>query len=261
MSEPCAETQGNAFLMTESPQYINLICLPYAGGAFSFFKPWEERLGASIRLLPVELSGHGVRFDEPLYDSVDEAVTDLFSILEADIRSGVPYAMFGHSLGTLLAYELVKFLEQKALPPPLHVFFSGRATPDTEDNSLELSKKNDGFFIQEIKNYDDLPRELLQYPQLLKYYLPVIRSDLKLVGTYRAVQPIAKAIPCNISVLFGHKDSNYQKEDVEKWKNVTEKGCSFHYFDGGHFFIGTHTTEVVKIINATLHKARLNESE
>ncbi len=240
--------------MSHVNPYINLICLPYAGGALSFFKSWKEILDTGIKILPIELSGRGTRYDEPCPNSIDEVIDDIFPMVKEEIESGIPYAIFGHSLGTLVAFELVKRIQVEEIPNPLHIFFSGRATPDIKDNSLELAVKPDEYFLEELKKYPGIPVEIIKYPELLKYFLPVMRVDLQLVGEYTPKRSIRNEVPCDISVLFGEKDHNYKLEDVKRWSTVTSADSTFYYFNGGHFFIGEYTDEVVEIINKTLKK-------
>ncbi len=247
--------------MIQVNQYINLICLPYAGGALSFFKSWEEFLDASIKILPIELQGRGTRYDEPFPNSIDEVVNDIFPLIKEEIETGIPYAIFGHSLGTLVAFELAKRIQDEELTNPLHVFFSGRATPDTKDNSLELAEKPDDYFIEELKNYPGIPVEIIKYPELLKYFLPVMRADLQLVGNYTPRRSIQNEISCDISVLFGENDHNYKLEDVKRWSIVTNADSDFYYFKGGHFFVGEFAKEVVEVINKTLKKYSVDERE
>lgn len=103
-------------------QDIKLYCLSCAGGTAAPYRDWK---GRGVEVCPLELSGRGTRFNEPLYWSMDEVVDDLLPRI--DTRH--PYALFGHSLGSILCYELLVRLQKEQLPPADHAFFSAANPP------------------------------------------------------------------------------------------------------------------------------------
>lgn len=101
---------------------IKLFCFPYAGGSAQIFHSWSNYLSSQIEIIPVELSSRGRRFNEPLYKNFDELLNDVFNQIHNDIIQ-TPYAFFGHSLGALIAFELVHKIIADNLPSPKQVFF------------------------------------------------------------------------------------------------------------------------------------------
>jgi medium-chain acyl-[acyl-carrier-protein] hydrolase len=88
--------------------FMNLFCIPYAGGSANLiFKSWQAELPATIRVIPMELPGHGSRMKEPRLGCVSDVVADLLPQIRAAAADS-PYAIYGHSMGTLIAYELIK---------------------------------------------------------------------------------------------------------------------------------------------------------
>ena len=61
----------------------------------------------------VELAGRGRRMNEPLIDNMEEMVEDIYYSIKDYITE--PYAIFGHSMGGLLTYELCHKLQKKAI--------------------------------------------------------------------------------------------------------------------------------------------------
>ena len=84
----------------------------------------------------VELAGRGKRIYDPLYQSIEEAVNDVYSKISHELTKG-PYAIFGHSMGGIIAYELAYKIRDNHLPEPLHIFFSGRGAPHIPDEDEE----------------------------------------------------------------------------------------------------------------------------
>lgn len=118
---------------------IHLYALPYAGGHSLVYRPLQQALAHSpITLQTLELPGRGKRAKEPLLHDIDRLVEDLFSQLRPQLTPGQPYALFGHSMGSLLAVLLARHLAQTpATPQPCHLFCSGRGAPQFGANSYE----------------------------------------------------------------------------------------------------------------------------
>src|SRR6185369_7818116 len=107
---------------------IKLFCLPYAGGSSMVFHKWKKYLNSEIELRAIELAGRGRRIHESMYQDRAEAVEDVFQLIKDEIRQS-PYALLGHSMGSLIAYEVAQKIRANKLPEPLHVFFSGSSAP------------------------------------------------------------------------------------------------------------------------------------
>src|SRR5689334_10414639 len=108
---------------------MKLFCLPYAGGSALVYKDWKQFFPASIELVPIEYSGHGKRSNQPLYKDVNAAIDDIYGIISKSIIDGLPYAIYGHSMGAMLAYEVAQRLRDNKMPLPVHIIFSGRGVP------------------------------------------------------------------------------------------------------------------------------------
>src|ERR1700738_4611092 len=105
-----------------------LFCLPYAGGSEVIYYKWKKYLHPSIQLIPIQLKGRGKRFSEIFYENIEEAVDDIFENVKDKIVDD-DYAIYGHSMGSLLAYELYYKISKLNLKKPKHIFFSGYKAP------------------------------------------------------------------------------------------------------------------------------------
>ncbi|MGG0811203.1 thioesterase domain-containing protein [Paenibacillus alvei] len=104
-----------------------LFCIPHAGGSASIYLKWRKMLPSTIQLIPLELSGRGARWNEPLYHHLEEAVEDLYTQVTRHI--GSDYILFGHSMGSLLAFELYYKLIGQDWPEPVQFIASGGKRP------------------------------------------------------------------------------------------------------------------------------------
>ena len=227
-----------------------LFCIPYAGGSSITYLNWRKWLSPQIELHPIELAGRRNRLNEPYYTDVAAAVEDIFLQIEEELDCNRT-AFFGHSMGTILLYELLRKLQSKRMKEPVHLFFSGRFPPFVEMKSTAYHLMNNKEFISIVSSTGGTIKELFQNPELLELFLPVLRNDYKLVETYSHNHDILQ-LSCPISVLHGKKDHLINKADMKMWQKCTTASCSFQAFDGNHFFINSHREEIIKYINMVL---------
>lgn len=229
---------------------IKLFCFPYAGGSAQVFKPWRRYLHEQIELIPVELAGRGIRMGETLYRDTDDAVTDIIRTIQPMIAQG-PYALFGHSMGCKIVYELLHRINAKGLPAPQQAFFSGRSAPHlTETATQQLHLLDDNDFLQTIRDFGGTPPEFFDHPDLLHLFLPVLRNDFRLSETGNTTEDILPFAQ-DIAVLAGRGDP-HMYGDIEEWKKYTHAQCHIYEFDGGHFFLQHKIPEITALINMSL---------
>lgn len=234
---------------------IKLICLPYAGGSMQVYKKWTKYLDDAIELIPLELAGRGRRLLEPPYESMNEAVDDVYMEVRPMIENS-NYAIFGHSMGSVIAYELVHKLRDEGLHNPEHVFFSGRNSPHVRKNEPHIHNAPLEVFIDKLLKMGGTPKKLLENVDFINAFIPMLRADFKIIETY-SLQNNSK-IECDISALSGRMDQNTEDKDMKKWENCTSGKCNLYKFDGGHFFINDKTEDVVRVINNVLTSYALN---
>ncbi|RJE91397.1 thioesterase [Paenibacillus sp. 1011MAR3C5] len=231
---------------------VTLICVPYAGGSAQVYKRWTGKLHPSLRLVPAELAGRGSRMGQPFYRNAAEAVEDLLPLVREAALDAAPYAIFGHSMGSLLVYELLHALVEENMPLPVAAFLSGRGAPHCEhEQKLSLHELPDEEFLEEVKGLGGMPAELFQHRELLDLFLPILRADFKLVGEYEPQK--RKPLPLKLTILSGKEDSTV-KGSLNDWELYAAGGCDLAFFEGGHFFVHEQEKEVLTLLNNTLTK-------
>ncbi len=190
------------------------------------------------------------RYNETLYDNVIDAVDDIFNLIKTELTDQ-PYALFGHSMGALLSYELVRKIKLLKMPEPKHVFISGRGAPHVKD---EKGKKyhlmNDEEFKNEVIELGGTPAEFFEHKELTDYILPMLKNDFQLADVSfceREIEPF----DFDISVFLG-KDEALNSEQIDGWKQHTNGLCTIYHFNGDHFFLHDKAEPIVKLINKTL---------
>lgn len=229
---------------------LKLFCLPYAGGSANIYLKWKKILANHIELCPLELAGRGKRYEEPFYENIDAAVEDIYDSLKNQVTE-TEFALYGHSMGSILAFELShKFYERLGVLPK-HVFFSGHSAPNIPRKDKKIYLLPDEEFKNELLNLGGTPKELFKEEELLELFLPLLRADFNIIENYIYKDKKVK-LNCNITVLNGKKDDLTLNDTIE-WRNHTNKDCKILMFDGGHFFINDNTEDIVRIINDTLN--------
>ena len=231
---------------------VKLLCFPYAGGSAVVYNQWEKLLDPSLELVPVELAGRGTRISEPVYESFDEMIDDIFQTIKPQLQTG-SYALFGHSLGVVICYQLIERIRQEKLPRPKHVFFSGRGAPHIPEKNKKIYHLMDAAeFEKEIVSLGGTPKEFFEYPGLAELLLPVLRNDFKMSHDFQANSEVCR-YDGDITVFLGKEDEVTAKQN-DGWKDYTSELCQIVYFNGGHFFIHDEMEKMAFFINLVLLK-------
>ena len=230
---------------------IRLFCLPHAGAGTSAYNLWKRFLPATIEVCPIQIPGRESRISEP---SVTDCTTLIESITLAT-HLDKPYAIFGHSMGALLALDLAQSLRANGLRTPSHLFVSGRNATHVPMKHGSIHKMGDEEFLAALAiRYGGLPQEILDTPELLELYLPILRADLTLLEThqYQRLGPL----DCPISAFSGKDDANVSREGLEAWGDHTSAAFEAHWFDGGHFYLsGPSRAPLLDLISHRLTSA------
>lgn len=231
---------------------IKLFCLPYAGGTASIYNKWKNKIGNNIEIIPVELPGRGKLFDEKLKTHMNQMVDFTFHSIvnELDCES---YAFFGYSMGSMIAYELIRKIERMGYCPPIHAFFSAKQAPHIERNDKKLHVLEENEFLEEIMKLGGTPKEVIENRELLDIFVNILKADYQVVETYKHYLMESK-INCDITVLYGNRDK-YLFEEIKEWEKLTNMSSDFFEFDGGHFFINDKLDRIIDIVNMALKNA------
>ncbi|MFE2050906.1 thioesterase II family protein [Streptomyces sp. NPDC059459] len=217
-----------------------LFVFPHAGAGASTYR-LAAHLPPSIEVCTLQLPGRESRFAEPALTSLDEAVTTLAPIV-AD-HTDLPYAFFGHSMGSLIAFETARRLRALGGRLPGHLFLSGMRAPGLPDRDPRHALPDDELLATaEFAGLDAELRELL---------LPVLRADLTLCETYafRAETPL----PCALTVLAGSDDDSVTEAELAGWREHTSADFDVHLFPGApHLYVRSAEPQLAEIIARAL---------
>ncbi|WP_437483062.1 ACP S-malonyltransferase [Sorangium sp. So ce1014] len=228
---------------------LRLFCFPYAGKGASVYLRWAGELPDSVDVLAVQLPGREGRVKEKpaerLMPLVDELVGAIAPLLDR------PFALFGHSMGTLLAFEVARKLRARHGKEPVHLFVSGRGAPHVPRRTPDLHRLSDAQLVTALQGtYGGIPDVVREDVGLLQLFLPALRADLAMLETY-VFQPGAK-LRCPISALGGDRDPHANVQDLRAWGEQTEASFRLRMLEGDHFFVNSARAEVLQSIVADL---------
>lgn len=211
----------------------NVFCFPFAGGGASFYRPWTRLASSRFTIVPVQPPGREERLFDPSYEQMEPFVEAAAEALLPLLRT--PYALFGHSMGGMIAYELLQELGRRGAPPPVHLFVSGAPAPHLARRIPAIFHLPEPELIDELRRrYRDLPAEVLQSRELLDLLLPRLRADLSVTGTY--VYRERPPLSCPITAFGGSADPTVTPDMIEAWCEHTVSTFRTEIFPGGHFF-------------------------
>jgi surfactin synthase thioesterase subunit len=224
-----------------------LVCLPHAGGSASFYFPVARALAPAVDVLAVQYPGRQDRRHEPHIGSLPELADRIVDALrQLDDR---PVALFGHSMGAVLAYEVGLRLADAGRAALCRVFVSGRRAPSRyRDDRLHL--QSDLQILAEIRRLDGTEAAALDDPDIRGMLLPAIRSDYRAVETYR--HDPGRVLGCPVTVLTGDRDPLVTLDEARAWKLHTTGPTDVVVLPGGHFYLVKQNARVLDIIVSRL---------
>jgi len=226
------------------PPVIDLLCLPCAGASATMYLRWRRLLPEWIRVVPVELPGRGARLAEP-------ACTD-FATLVAQLQAehvppSGPYALFGHSMGALLAYGLARRLPV----PPEVLMVSASPAPGRRDASRFAAADDDTALMADLRRQGGTPEAVFDSPELLRLTLDTMAADYRVCASFDDPPVASLTVPVHV---LGGRDDDIAADRLDDWRHVTRAGFSREVFAGGHFFIRTDEAAVLTaIVQRLLH--------
>ncbi|MDI5968597.1 alpha/beta fold hydrolase [Streptomyces sp. SL13] len=230
----------------EQPAF-RVVCFPHAGGSASYY-PWlRPAVPSGAELLCVQYPGRLERRREaPIvrFEEMTEAVLDVLSALPPR-----PLVLFGHSMGSLIAFETARGLERRG-SEVLGLIVSGRRAPSVRPP--DRAGRDVGFAetIAETRALGGIDPALLRDPEVLELILPVLRADYRLSETYRP-EP-GGTVSCPMTVLTGDADPRVDRAEAEVWSVHTTGDFVLHEVAGGHFFFNEDRSTVLEHVRNAL---------
>jgi medium-chain acyl-[acyl-carrier-protein] hydrolase len=232
---------------------VRLICFPFSGGGASLYARWPADLPADIDVCAVQLPGREQRIAETPYVSLALLIQDLMQALRPYLDA--PVALFGHSLGGLIAFELTRMLRRTGGQLPVCVFLAGSHPPHLPRRQPNIHSLPDAEFIAGLREYGGTPEEALQNAALMELLLPTLRADFSLTETHTYVSETPLDVP--LSAFCGLDDPIVEPNEIAGWRDLTQNTFTLRMVPGHHFFVQSARGLVLSAIVEDLEASTL----
>ncbi len=212
---------------------LRMFCFPYAGGGPRSYREWAHRLGPNVEICAILLPGRGRRLSQAALRRADEAAEILVEVMKPHLD--LPFVLFGHSMGAILAYEVARGLLSEAEVEPRGLFVSGCRAPHLPLRRRIMHSLPRDELIAEIKAFNGTPAEVFEHADLLDLVLPTLRSDFELVETYAPRK--GPVLSCPVLAMSGSEDDEVLPDELAGWRSVTTGPFKTMLFEGHHFYI------------------------
>ncbi|WP_416904043.1 thioesterase II family protein [Micromonospora echinospora] len=224
-----------------------LVCLPHAGGSASFYFPVSRALSPAVEVLSVQYPGRQDRRQEPCVDNLPELARQVFRVLRPWLDQ--PLAIFGHSMGATLGFEVARLMEAETGTSAAHLFPSGRRAPSCHrDETVHLL--DDEGLLADVKKLSGTNSAVLGDPDMLRAALPAIRNDYRAAETYEYTP--GPKLSCPVTVFTGDDDPKTTVDEARAWQEHTNGPFDMHVFPGGHFFLAQHQPAILRTLSTAL---------
>jgi surfactin synthase thioesterase subunit len=229
---------------------MTLFFFPHAGGSAKSYASFKRFLPKDLNVVTMELSGRFTRSDKPVLHDIESCISELFdsNVKLPELLKDGDYAVFGHSMGTVLATEFVRQIRKKGYPAPIRIFLSGKNAPDEDLHCFrDIDKVSDTEIIQFFNNNSMTSSAVIQDEELVAQLNMILCNDVRMAEKYCAT-PKQVQFGCDITAIYGTDDTMLKNADMNGWGRYTDKSCEVVSFSGGHFYYIPHKEEVCKLI-------------
>jgi surfactin synthase thioesterase subunit len=223
-----------------------LVCFPHAGGAATYYFPMARALHPSVEVLAVQYPGRQDRRTEPCVDDIGELADAIARELHA--WADRPLALFGHSMGSTVAYEVARRLERSGITPVGLFASAGRGPSALLGDTVHL--RDDDGLVAALRALSGTEQSVLDDEELLSVVLPAVRGDYKAVETYRHTGE--QRLTCPVRVLVGETDEMTTPDQAAAWHSHTTAHCEVTVFPGGHFYLNDQLDTVMRAVTRQL---------
>lgn len=226
---------------------VTLLCLPSAGGSATMYLRWRRLLPAWIRVQPLELPGRGLRMAEPFEEDFDSLVSHLCATHGMSMRGR--YALFGHSLGGLLAYGMTCHQRAVGGPLPLAMLASASPAPSRRRGEAYPAKGDDSALLADLRRQRGTPDAVFEDPELIRLTLDALGSDYRLCESFAPTSAPKLPVPLHV---FAGRDDDIDAARIEAWREEAGDAYTLDWFEGGHFYLREREVEVLAVVQRRL---------
>jgi surfactin synthase thioesterase subunit len=194
-----------------------------------------------------------MRLREPLPTDLGRLADELACALEP--LTGQEFALFGHSMGALLAFELARRLERQGRPLA-HLFVAGYGAPHVYRSRTTLHAMSHDAAVAELRRTRAVPDLVLDDEGMSRIFVPIVQSDIGMCVKH-GVDVDAEPIAAPLSAFGGALDAEVPAEAVAAWGDLTTAPFRLRILPGDHFFPAGARSELLAAVGTDLAQRRV----
>ncbi|WP_327713895.1 alpha/beta fold hydrolase (plasmid) [Streptomyces sp. NBC_00464] len=227
---------------------FRIVCFPHAGGSASYFHALSEALSPELDVLTVQYPGRQDRRAEGCVETLAELADLTYAALRRS-EDGRPTVFFGHSMGSVLAFEVARRYQDDAGAPPARLLVSGYPPPSLLRGGTVHLRDDEGI-IDELRSVGGTDPVYLENKHLRASILFAVRGDYTAIETHPRATGVR--LDCPITMLVGTEDPHTTIAEAEAWEQHTTGEFALHVFQGGHFYLDEHRQKVADLVSGAV---------
>ncbi|MFG2229841.1 thioesterase II family protein [Streptomyces sp. NPDC048723] len=229
-----------------------LLCLPFAGAGASFYLSWRSLGVEGVDVRPLQLPGRERLIDQDPYTNVQAAADGLLAAALEAAGAG-PVAVFGHSLGAILAYELAHRIADHGANELVHLFVSGSQGP-WNGRTERATGLDDDAFLARVQEFAGYTHPAFDIPEMRELLLPTLRADVEMHETYVPTSERKLAAP--ITSIRGVDDHLVSADAADHWRDATSATFTAVDVSGDHMYLDADAKSLLELIASRLRSGR-----
>lgn len=223
-----------------------LVLCPHAGGAAASYRPFSKELSADFDVVLLQYPGRQDRAAEPAKATIAELAEGAFAeYARTPFATGAaPLTVFGHSMGTMVAFEFARLAEAAGLPVRL-LGVSGAVAP-WQVADMPNHPTDDEELLAHLAGLQGTGADVLGNRDLMRMALPALKADYAAFDAYTCAKDVTLAAP--IHAMGGSDDEFVSLGDLYAWQQHTERPLAVSMFDGGHFYLHDHIADIAAVL-------------
>ncbi|BBZ22574.1 thioesterase II family protein [Mycolicibacter hiberniae] len=220
------------------------LVFPHAGGTAVNYRPLALALAAGADTYVMQYPARADRFRESAAETLPELARSIFDAAPWH-RLG-PLRLFGHSMGSLVAFEFARIAEDRGIE--IQRLWASAAPAPGVVAGLRKVPTGDADLRAELAQLGGTDPRILADEEFLTLLLTPVRADYLAFNRYAC--PPEATIGADIAVLGGRSDDRVRPDLLERWAQHTTGTCTVSLYDGGHFYHYEHIETLAKRIIA-----------
>jgi surfactin synthase thioesterase subunit len=237
---------------------LRLFCFPFAGGSASTYRLWGTRIAAAVEVCAIQLPGREEHAGEAPFTNLVRLAVAAAGAMTASLDR--PFALFGHGMGALVAFEVARALRRAQRPSPCALLVSACGAPQSAVGCRTLiGQLPDTAFADEIQRRKALPDATLRDPQQLALLLPTLRADLEACDTYEYV--VERPLECPVTVFGARDDVSVTEGQLGEWRTQTSGPFEQMTLPGDRFYIHSYPDALLAHLGSRLRRLISGQQE